>query len=305
MSAQARTTDPETSAEAARKLQDLQHERQRILTALAEHGDMTDSELEAYACAHRWPHAGTSHYYRRRRSDLKSMGLVEATGIRRTNTRGNSETVWTTRKDSAMNHQPVSLDEGNIIFRKLDNEEWAIEGVDLVEGETVTVYTKENEPREVVVGEIIETSHGVDTALFEWVNHLDPDLIKKGTVVFHSLGEDQWAIRGFDLVEGEEVEVTTKAGKTRKVTVGQILYSEDNLVTAQFEWTENAFDNQRITFTANPHGDGYLIRGTNLIPGANVPVVKRVGKPVRVIVDQIVEDTGVHQLATFTWPDNR
>ncbi|MEW6881432.1 hypothetical protein [Trueperella pyogenes] len=305
MSTQARNTDPDTSAAAAQKLQNLQRERQRILTAFAEHGDMTDSELEAYACAHAWPHAGTSYYYRRRRSDLKSMGLIEATDMHRTNTRGNSETVWTTRKDSNMNHQPASLDEGNIIFRKFDDEQWAIEGVDLVEGETVTVYTKENEAREVVVREIIETNHGVDTALFEWVNHVDPDLMKNGTVIFHSLGDDQWAIRGLDLVEGEEVEVTTKAGKTRNVIVGDILDVDDNLITARFEWAESAFDDDRITFTAHPSGNGYLIRGTNLVPGTNVPVVKRVGKPVRVVVGEIVSDEDGRQLATFTWPDNR
>lgn len=36
MNAQARNTDPATSAEAARKLQDLQYERQRILTAFGQ-----------------------------------------------------------------------------------------------------------------------------------------------------------------------------------------------------------------------------------------------------------------------------
>lgn len=200
---------------------------------------------------------------------------------------------------------PASYDEGNIIFRKLDDEQWAIEGVNLIEGETVTVYTKDNGPRDVVVREIIETNHGVDTALFEWVHHLDPDLIKNGTVIFHSLGDNQWAIRGLNLVEGEEVEVTTKAGKTRKVTVGQILEVEDNLVTAQFEWADNTFDNERITFTTNPDGEGYLIRGTNLIPGTTVPVVKRLGRPVRVVVDQVIADAGEYQLATFTWPENQ
>lgn len=306
MTAHTRRTDPDTSAQAAASLQHLARERQRILDAFATYGDMTDSELEHLALEHHWPYAGTRYYYRRRRSDLKSAGLLTATTQRRKNMRGNNETVWTiNRKDTPMT-TPASFDEGNIIFRKLDTNQWAIEGVNLTPGETVTVYTREAEPREVIVGQIVETSHGVDTALFEWADRIDPDLVADGTVIFHRLPDGQWAIRGLDLMEGDEVDVTTKAGKTRTVIVGQILAMDDNLATARFEWADNDTNRELITFATNPHGEGYLIRGTNLTPGTTVPVVKKSGKPVRVIVATIIAiDEDGYQLATVTWPTTR
>lgn len=305
MNAHARRTDPPTSVQAAEALQHLARERQRILTAFTTHGDMTDSELERHALEQHWPYAGNRYYYRRRRSDLKAMGLITATDHRRPNERGNSETVWTLtiRKDTTMKTgQPASLDEGNIIFRRLDNTQWAIEGVNLTPGETVIVYTRDGEARDVIVGQILETNHGVDTATFEWANHPDPAVIADGTVIFHSLGEGEWAIRGLDLAQGEEVEVTTKAGDTRTVIVADIIDIDDNLVTARFEWADTPNDDL-ITFASNPHGDGYLIRGTNLTPGTTVPVVKKSGKPVRVTIDQIVDEDGDWQYATFTWPN--
>lgn len=308
MSNLTRRTDPDTSAQAAASLQHLARERQRILDAFTAYGDMTDSELEDLALEHNWPYAGTRYYYRRRRSDLKSLGLITATTDRRPNLRGNTETVWTTtnRKDTIMTTAPASFDEGNIIFRKLNADQWAIEGVNLTPGETVTVYTRDGEPHEVIVGQIVETSHGVDTALFQWPDRPDPDLVTDGTVIFHRLADGEWAIRGLNLAQGEEVEVTTKAGDIRTVIVGEILDIEDNLATARFDWADNDANPELITFAANPHGEGYLIRGSNLTPGTTVPVVKKSGKPVRVIVGEILDaDDDGYQLAAFTWPTPR
>lgn len=305
MNPHTRRTDPDTSAQAAATLQHLARERQRILDAFTSYGDMTDSELEHLALNQDWPYAGTRYYYRRRRSDLKSAGLIRATDQRRPNARGNNETVWTiNRKANTMTtRQPASFDEGTIIFRKLNDGQWAIEGVNLTPGETVAVYTREGQPREVIVGQIVETSHGVDTALFEWADRTDPDLVADGTVIFHRLPDGEWAIRGLDLMEGDEVDVTTKAGNTRTVIVGTILAMEDNLATARFEWADNDTDPDLITFTSNPHAEGYLIRGLDLTPGTTVPVVKKSGKPVRVTVATIIDtDDDGYQLATFTWP---
>lgn len=89
----ARTTDVASSSEAINKVTDLTADQQLIYDLLISHGPLTDSEIEDHASRHGWKRAGRT-YYRRRRSDLKRMGLAEPTNIRRKNPRGNTETAW-------------------------------------------------------------------------------------------------------------------------------------------------------------------------------------------------------------------
>lgn len=285
----ARNTDPATSHEAAGKLTDIATEQQRILTAFHTIGDMTDSELETYARQQHWPYAGTRYYYRRRRSDLKTLGLIKATEQRRVNVRGNTETVWTVVLDDPSHHHPVT-------FRRTDNE-WVIEGIGLHPGTTITATTKDGEQVDVIIGEIIETVHGIDTARFTSVttDHLPP-----APVIFRKLPDGTWAVQGTNLSPGKIVSVTTKKGYTRTVRITNILDTSGGLITAQFEWLTPAHTDV-VTFVKDPNTDRYLIRGTGLIPGTTVPVVKKSGQRTRVVVDRIISEQTTYQLATFTW----
>ncbi|VDG75797.1 Uncharacterised protein [Actinobaculum suis] len=192
-----------------------------------------------------------------------------------------------------------AFDEGAVIFRKI-GEEWVIDGIDLEEGTTRFVQTKKGPDKEVIVGELIETSHGVDTAHFHWPNSADPETVADGTIIFRKT-DGEWTIQGLDLSEGEEVIATTKTGKERAVKVTEIIAMDDNLATARFVWLDHP-NPATITFTKNPEGDGYLIQGRGLEEGTTVPVIKKSGKPVRVIVQNIITDDGTRQTATFTWP---
>lgn len=308
---QARDTDPATSHEAAEGLRAQGRERARILTAFVTLGPMTDSELEAYARTHHWPYAA-SKYYRRRRSDLKNLGLIGPTGQRRKNAAGNSETVWDLqanlhRKEHTMDtNQPASFDEGAVIFRKLPDGTWGVEGVDLFEGDQVEVTTKDAEIKDIIVGEILEENYGVITARFEWVNTTDPDLVADGRVIFHKLPDDTWGIQGLDLAKGDTVTVSTRDGKEHEAIVGEIVEMDDNLATARYSWADAStpnLDDGRIIFRKNPNDPTtYLIQGRGLTPGSEVPVVKKSGKPVRVIVGEIVSEEDGLQMATYSWP---
>lgn len=324
----ARNSDPEISHLAASRLRGLAKEHRRILAAFERLGNMTDTELEAHAREQHWPYAGTRFYYRRRRSDLKSRGLIAATEQRRVNSHGNTETVWTlntnldvespqtgtyyredNQQEEIMTNQPdhttpahvmtegAALEEGNVSFRQIDDM-WVIEGVGLEEGDTLTVYTKDRKPRQIIVGQVIDSEHGVDTAYFEWVSDLDPALVENGKVIFRKM-RGEWVVQGLDLSEGEEVEATTREGKARPILITDIINTEDNLVTARYQPLDVP---DTITFTKHPHGKGYAVKGLDLIEGAQVPVIKKSGKPTRVTITSIIDtqENGV-MIAEFDW----
>ncbi len=164
----ARRNDRRTSHIAAQRLRALRSEQQRILRLFEEFHSLTDSELEQIAIERKFPMAGKT-YYRRRRSDLKNMGLIRATCTRRTNQHGNSETVWilTQRKDTSMAiPEGISFDEGTIIFTNIGQGEFAIMGVNLTPGQTVTVTKKNGQTVDVIVGNIIDEDNGIHTATY-------------------------------------------------------------------------------------------------------------------------------------------
>lgn len=139
----------------------LSKEHRRILAAFRNHGPLTDSELEAIADKEHWPNAGEQNYYRRRRSDLKSHGIITATDTKRLNPRGGSETVWTLTSHKALN-------EGKTIFRRINENQWAIQGTNLKPGKPVIVTTKTGEQKRVVIGRIITEHDGTQIAEFSW-----------------------------------------------------------------------------------------------------------------------------------------
>lgn len=297
-----RRTDPATSQLAARKLANLGREKQRIISAFRRVGDMTDSELEALATKEAWPYAGHT-YYRRRRSDLKSERQVRPTSTRRANAQGNSEVVWTLveadleckpveNKGEIMNHTAV--------FRKIDDE-WGVQGEGLIPGERVVVTTKSGMEKTVIIKEILEEQNRLQTARFTTDASLGPDLVKDGRVIFHRIDDSTWGIQGIDLVEGDEVTVTTKDGQTKQVIVGQIVSSDETLCTATYTWAEEPADTdqERISFKKY-HGD-YAIRGKDLEEGCSVTVTKKSGEGAEVIVGAILHDDGTTQIAEFEW----
>lgn len=82
----ARTTDPETSKVAGRKIEGELPELQRVvLTALSVYGPCTDRSL---VTALRSQHGRTESTWRTRRSELVGKGLVEACG------KSHGQTVW-------------------------------------------------------------------------------------------------------------------------------------------------------------------------------------------------------------------
>ncbi|MEW6889245.1 hypothetical protein [Trueperella pyogenes] len=139
----------------------LSKEHRRILAAFRTHGPLTDSELEAIAEKEQWPKAGEQNYYRRRRSDLKTRGIVAATDTKRLNPRGGSETVWTLTSRKVLN-------EGKTIFRRINENQWAIQGTNLTPGKTAAVTTKAGDEKRVIVGHIIKQQNGTQIAEFSW-----------------------------------------------------------------------------------------------------------------------------------------
>ncbi len=197
---------------------------------------------------------------------------------------------------------PGSFEEGAVVFRKLPDDTWVVEGCDLTEGQEVTVHTKSGEPRDVIITEILETAYGVTTARFRHTGGVDPAVYEDGLILFTRLDDDSWGVRGLDLVEGEEVPVTTKDGDEVMVVITEIVGAEDNLVTARFEYADRP-TREHVVFRSDPYTDGYLIQGPNLTEGQTVPVIKKSGKPVRVVVGEVLmtEEDGT-SLARFTWP---
>lgn len=92
MRAHARTTDPETSHEAAASVKDLRASQKMIYEILERYGPMTDIELVHY----RWAMPGTisESGVRTRRSELVAMGLVEESGKYGKTTHGRRAIIW-------------------------------------------------------------------------------------------------------------------------------------------------------------------------------------------------------------------
>lgn len=92
----ARTTDPETSHEAASTVTNVELTKAAIYYLLRV--PMTDSELvKAYSKAveHGYAPEASESGIRSRRSELVGEGLAKATGERRKTPSGRSSTVWT------------------------------------------------------------------------------------------------------------------------------------------------------------------------------------------------------------------
>lgn len=297
-----RRTDPSTSQLAARKLANLGREKQRIISAFRRVGDMTDSELEALATEEGWPYAGHT-YYRRRRSDLKSDRQVRPTSTRRANAQGNSEVVWTLT-GADLESKPVDNKGENMndtaVFRKIDDE-WVVQGEGIIPGERVVITTKSGKEKTVIIKEILEEQNGLQTARFATDGSPSPDLVKDGRVIFHRIDDSTWGIQGIDLVEGEEVAVTTKSGQTKQVIVGQVISSDETLCTATYTWAEDPSDTDEDRISFRKHHGVYAIRGRDLEEGCSVTVTKKSGEDVEVIVGAILEDHGDYQIAEFEW----
>lgn len=206
------------------------------------------------------------------------------------------------------NFESGALDEGNIVFRKLEDDTFAIVGSTLLPGETVEVTSKNGNVRKVIVGEILDEQDGIQTAEFEWVSEPRPDIdYSEGQVYFHQLDNGDFQVRGMNLAEGETAAVTVKDGGTKEVIVSRVLgVDEDGIQTAEFEWPEfdpaDLFKDGRIIFT-KLEGDEWGIRGKGLETGKTVKVSRK-GKTSKekVIVGEIITDEDGIQTAKFTNP---
>lgn len=93
----ARTSDPETSHEAAASLPDLRASQQAVLTVIKQIGACTDEWLvycyPATAQARELPRQSPSGI-RTRRKELVEQGLVEWTGEKRPIASGRNARVW-------------------------------------------------------------------------------------------------------------------------------------------------------------------------------------------------------------------
>ncbi|MFC5369848.1 hypothetical protein [Arcanobacterium bovis] len=299
-----RTTDPLTSHIAGGKLKNFTKDHGRILKALHEFDTLTDSELEELALRRHWPMSGKD-YYRRRRSDLKTMNLITATDQRRANPQGNLETAWALnieRKTRMETQTGASFDEGNIIFIDLGDDTYGVKGKDLQPGAEVKVSKKNGGKATVIIDEIIDEEDGVQTATFTWPDTVG-EALQNGQIIFTQTDNGEWLIKGYALIEGEEVEVTSRNGKKRTVIVGAIhSVDEDGLQTAAFENVESDMSDLladgRIIFIRD---DGeYLIKGKGLVKGSTVKVTKANGKKVKVTVGHVISDENGIQTATFT-----
>lgn len=91
----ARTTDPETSHQAAESVTDLRDKQRHVLAALAALGPSTDHQLvEDYAMLDLAPQSPSG--IRTRRRELTDAGLVRDTGERRQLASGRNAIVWAT-----------------------------------------------------------------------------------------------------------------------------------------------------------------------------------------------------------------
>lgn len=201
-----------------------------------------------------------------------------------------------------------ALDEGAVVFQKLEDDTFAIMGSNLIPGEEVEVSTKDGETRSVIVGKILNEQDGIQTAEFTWATPAYADIdYSQGQIYFCTLDNGDYAIKGLELGVGEEVEVTTKDGETKTVIVTEILDTdEDGVQTAAFEWpkitTADLVEQGRIVFTKTETGT-WVVTGKGLKEGKEVKVTRK-GKTTKekVIVDLIINDEDGVQTATFTNP---
>lgn len=133
---------------------------------------------------------------------------------------------------------PPGLDysEGKVYFHQLDNGDYTIRGMNLMEGETVSVSVREGGVKEVIVSSVLDVDEdGIQTAKFEWPHTTPKDLIETGQIVFTHLENGGWAIQGKGLETGKTVKVTRKGKASKeKVIVSEIISDEDGIQTAKF-----------------------------------------------------------------------
>ncbi|XCB29585.1 hypothetical protein RQN30_10335 [Arcanobacterium hippocoleae] len=203
------------------------------------------------------------------------------------------------------NNLAASYEEGLVSFVSYDEDTFAIRGMNLEEGSEVDVTTKEGEVKKVTVSEILENDKGLVTAAFTWPDEVGKAL-EDGQIIFTQTDNGQWLIKGYAMIEGEEVKVTSRDGKECTVIVKAIQSTDENgLQTAAFENIESdmseLLDNGRIIFIRED--EDYLVKGKGLTKGSTVKVTKANGKKVKVNVGHILTDTDGVQTATFTWPN--
>lgn len=190
---------------------------------------------------------------------------------------------------------PANMDEGLIVFKKIDDGTFGIQGVGLTEGEVVTVSTKSGADREVVVKDIVDDSHGIQTALYDWARDVD---FVPGLAIFKKLDDGTFGIQGLDLTPGESVTVTKKDGSTREVVVDDIIDLDENLATATYVHDGTEFgDDGTISFRRLDDGT-WGIRGADLEEGRTVTVTKKSGDKTQARVVQILSDNNGIQTAS-------
>lgn len=320
MEGRARKRDPVTSHMAVKALKHISRDQNRILKLFNEIENLTDSELEQIAIEQGWPMAGKT-YYRRRRSELKNMNLLTATSHRRPNAKGNSETVWTLTQNqtdlnktnikerekimenNTLNDLGAAWEEGLITFTQVENNTFAIKGLNLTPGTLVEAITKEGETRQVKVGKVLQDDNGLVTASFEWANTAS-QAVNDGKRIFTQTDDGTWLIKGQGLIEGEQTSITLKDGKSKPVIVKDIIHDESGIQTATFENVEidltTLLEDGRLIFIKS--GNEYFVKGKNLKPATIVKVTKSDGSKVKVTLNTVfpIGEDGYH-LATFDW----
>ncbi|MFY9262585.1 MAG: hypothetical protein WBH82_00555 [Arcanobacterium sp.] len=126
-------------------------------------------------------------------------------------------------------------DEGNIIYRKLEDGSWGIQGYDLQVGTLAEVVTKKGEIHKVKVEMIVdEDDDGLMVATFTRLEEYDNNL-----PVFRRDPSDpqRYLVQGKNLHMGEEIVITTRKGK--KVSVTLLALVQDNDGIQLWEWEEN------------------------------------------------------------------
>ncbi|MEW6901094.1 hypothetical protein [Trueperella pyogenes] len=205
----------------------LSKEHRRILATFRKHTTLTDSELEDIAVKENWPKAGEQNYYRRRRSDLKSRGLLTTTGQRRINRRGNSEQVWTLTTQAAINN-------GKNVFQKIRTGKWMIAGKALKIGQQATVITKDGKEKQVIITRIVTQNNNWQIAEFTW-----PKQVPARNVFIKNPAGQDYLIQGTNLTPGKSATVTTKNGAQKRVIIGEILTETETYQQATFTWPVN------------------------------------------------------------------
>lgn len=201
------------------------------------------------------------------------------------------------------NNLAASYEEGLISFTTLDDDVFAIRGMNFSPGQEVEVFTKNGEKKTVVVDEILENNNGILTATFTWVNPLE-DVLTNGKRVFIQSDDGTWYVKGKGLLPGEQTLVTTRNGQKKTVIIKQIIEDENGIQTASFENISQdlntLLEDGKLIFVKN--GDAYFVKGKNLTPSTIVKVTKANGKKVKVTLNTVFPpDENGYQSATFDW----